>query len=127
MLSRIIQMPAIATETTVDVLPVDETESRMQPHVVTAEIEGVGELTGIGTFSGPAGLADRMIESGELNRCVATMLYRFAIGRYEMGELDENFIDAVLERTGDGDFRFDELLVDFVASDMFRFRRVEEG
>ncbi len=91
------------------------------------EIEGVGELTGIGTFSGPAGLADRMIESGELNRCVATMLYRFAIGRYEMGELDENFIDAVLERTGDGDFRFDELLVDFVGSDMFRFRRVEEG
>ncbi len=91
------------------------------------EIEGTGELTGIGSFSGPAGLADRMIESGELNRCVATMLYRFAIGRYELGELDENFIDAVLERTGDGDFRFDELLVDFVGSDMFRFRRVEEG
>jgi hypothetical protein len=90
-------------------------------------IEGVGDLTGIGQFRGPAGLADRMIESGELNRCVATMLYRFAIGRYEMEDLDENFLDAVLERTGDGDFRFDELLLDFIGSDMFRFRRVEEG
>jgi hypothetical protein len=90
-------------------------------------IDGVGELAGIGTFSGPAGLADRMIESGQLNRCVTTMLYRFAIGRYELEPLDENFIDAVIERIGEGDFRFDELLLDFVESDMFRFRRVEEG
>jgi hypothetical protein len=89
-------------------------------------IDGQGELTGIGSFSGPAGLADRMIESGDLNRCVTTMLYRFAIGRYELETLDENFLDAVNERIGEGDFRFDELLLDFAASDMFRYRRVEE-
>jgi hypothetical protein len=87
----------------------------------------VGELAGIGTFSGPAGLAERMIESGQLNRCVTTMLYRFAIGRYELETLDDNFIDAVMERIGDGDFRFDELLLDFVGSEMFRYRRVEEN
>jgi hypothetical protein len=90
-------------------------------------IDGVGELAGIGTFSGPAGLAERMIESGQLNRCVTTMLYRFAIGRYELETLDDNFIDAVMERIGDGDFRFDELLLDFVGSEMFRYRRVEEN
>jgi hypothetical protein len=91
------------------------------------EIEGVGKLAGVGEFSGPAELADLMIESGLLNRCVATQLYRYTIGRYELGELDENFLDAIEKQIGDGDFRFDELLLDFVSADMFRFRRQEEG
>jgi hypothetical protein len=90
-------------------------------------IDDTGELVGVGAFSGPAELADLMIESGLLNRCIVSQLYRFAIGRYELGDRDANFIDAVIERTGEGDFQFEELLLDFVGSDMFRFRRREEG
>jgi hypothetical protein len=90
-------------------------------------IEGQGELVGVGTFSGPAELADLMIESGLLNRCVVSQLYRFAVGRYELVEQDTNFVEAVMERTGDDDFEFEALLLEFVSSDMFRFRRREEG
>ena len=89
-------------------------------------IDGQGELVGVGEFSGPAELADLMIESGELNRCVATQLYRYAIGRYELAELDENFLDFVAQSVGTEDFRLNELLLEFAAADMFRFRRQEE-
>lgn len=90
-------------------------------------ISGDGEVAGVGTFNGPKQLAELAIESGMLNRCVATQLYRFAIGRYELDELDENFLDAMTESIGEDDFRFDELLRQFVASDTFRFRRQEEN
>lgn len=97
-----------------------------EPNRPDCPIEGTGELVGVGTFEGPAQLADLMIESGSLNRCAATMLYRFAIGRYELDQLDANFLNAVLDDIGQGDFRFDDLLVQFVGSDMFRYRRWEQ-
>ncbi len=90
-------------------------------------ISGDGEIAGVGAFNGPKELAELAIESGMLNRCVATQLYRFAIGRYALDDLDENFLDAVSESIGEEDFRFDDLLRRFVTSDTFRFRRQEEN
>jgi len=98
-----------------------------EPDRPECPIEGTGEIVGVGTFQGPASLADLMIESGQLNRCVVTMLYRFAMGRYELEQLDGNFIESMLDEVGSGDFRLDELLVDFVVSDAFRFRRLEDN
>ena len=89
-------------------------------------IEGQGRIEGIGDFSGPAELADLMVSSGRLNQCVATQLYRFAIGRYAIGEPDAAVLQMLAEQMGEGDFRFDELLLQLVESDMFRFRRQEE-
>lgn len=90
-------------------------------------IDGQGELATIGTFSGPSELADLMISSGMLNQCVATQLYRFAIGRYAIGEADAPVLQMLAEEMGAEDFRFDELLLHLVESDMFRFRRQEEA
>ena len=90
-------------------------------------IDGEGEIAGVGTFSGPGELADLMIASGGLNTCVVTQVYRFTIGRYEIGELDGPALTMLEEQVGDGDFRFDELLLAIVESDMFRHRRLEEG
>lgn len=90
-------------------------------------IAGEGNIEGIGAFSGPAELADLMISSGRLNQCVATQLYRFTIGRQELGELDAPALAMLAEQIGDGDFRFDELMLTIVGSDMFRHRRLEEG
>ncbi|HET6583289.1 MAG TPA: DUF1592 domain-containing protein [Nannocystaceae bacterium] len=89
-------------------------------------IAGEGAITGIGDFSGPSELADLMIESGRLNQCVATQVYRFTIGRYALGSVDEEILLELVEKMGSGDFMFDELLVNIVESDMFRFRRQEE-
>jgi len=91
----------------------------------TCVISGAGEIVGIGTFSGPAELQDLAIEAGLLNGCVAKQLYRYAIGRQEIDELDQAFIDHVVEGIGLGVFRFDDLILEFVATDAFGYRREE--
>lgn len=85
-----------------------------------------GKISEIGNFSGPGELADVLLQSETVNRCVATQLYRFAMGRYELDDVDEHFIDAMNEDIGDGDFRFDELVDALVTSDAFLFRRTQE-
>jgi hypothetical protein len=90
-------------------------------------ISGQGDLDGQ-AFSGPAELSDLLLASGKLNRCAATQLYRFAMGRTELHDIDEAFLDHVTQRVAaEGDFDFAEMMVGFVATDAFRFRRVEGG
>jgi hypothetical protein len=89
------------------------------------EISGQGELDGQ-SFTGPGELSDLLLASDKLNRCVATQLYRFAMGRTELHDLDEAFLDHVTERVAaEGDFDFAEMVVGFVSTDAFRFRRNE--
>jgi hypothetical protein len=90
-------------------------------------IEGKGELVGVGTFQGPAELGDLMVSSGLLNRCVATQLHRFAVGRYELDDIDELMIDRIMERVANQEgFRFTDLLLDTVSSESFGYRREAE-
>ncbi len=90
-------------------------------------ISGVGTLDGE-TFEGPAGLSDMLLASPSLGRCVATQVYRFAMGRYELYDEDEDFITMLGERAGTNqDFAFDTLLLEFVSSPTFRYRREEEA
>lgn len=89
------------------------------------EISGEGRLSGIGDFSGPAELGQLAVEAGLLDACAVTQLYRFAMGRYELDQLDQAFISHVLERQDGEPFRFDDLLVEFVASEAFGYRREE--
>jgi hypothetical protein len=97
----------------------------VEPDEPSCVIEGVGELVGIGTFKGPAELADLMIASGELNQCVVTQLYRFAAGRFELDATDVAFVEALTKKIGNADFAFDELVLEFVGSEAFAFRRDE--
>lgn len=91
----------------------------------SCEISGEGELDGT-PFSGPAELSDLLLESGALNRCVATQLYRFAMGRTELSDVDLAFVETVaLEVAPEGDFDFAQMVVRFVSDDAFRFRREE--
>ena len=99
----------------------------VEPDEPSCVIEGVGELVGVGTFKGPAELADLMIASGELNQCVVTQLYRFAAGRFDLDETDAAFIEALTKKIGDADFQFDELVLEFVGSEAFAYRRDEEN
>ena len=88
-------------------------------------IAGKGDLAGIGTFHGPAELAQLAIESGLLNGCVATQLYRFAIGRSELNEADEHAVEQIVTQIGNGEFRFDELVLELVSQPEFSLRRQE--
>ncbi len=91
----------------------------------TCEIAGKGSVPGIGEFRGPAELAGLMFESGLVERCVVTQLYRFAMGRAQLDANDTEFIDVLQERAAAPGFHFSDLALEFVAQDGFRFRREE--
>ncbi len=92
-------------------------------------IEGEGHVTGASAgelrFSGPSGLADALIASGDFEACVVTQLFRFAQGRRE-GEDDRGALAARTERFKAGQRDFQALLLDVVTEDAFGFRRDEE-
>ena len=90
-------------------------------------ISGEGELDGT-PFTWPSELSALLVDSGALNRCVAEQLYRFSMGRTELAELDDAFIDFVVEHNGsEGDFDFAGLVLAFVSEDAFRYRRNESA
>lgn len=86
-------------------------------------IRGQGELVGVGSFSGPGELGDRLIQSGELNNCAATQLHRFTVGRTELDETDRRAVELLARRMGGGDFRLGDLILDVVSADAFRHVR----
>ena len=85
-------------------------------------ISGQGELPGVGTFSGPAELAERLIESGELERCVTQHYLQFALGR-EPSPDDAPLLDHVFEGFEASDYDFRAMLADYAADEAFGFRR----
>jgi len=85
-------------------------------------IGGEGELPGVGTFSGPAELADRLVESGELERCTTQQYLQFAMGR-ELSPDDAEVVDAVYEAFETNDFDFRSLMADYATGDAFSYRR----
>lgn len=88
-------------------------------------ISGEGELDGQ-VFNGPSELSELLIDSGTLNRCVAEQLYRFAMGRSHLADVDQSFIDFVVEGNGaQGDFDFSSLMLSFASEEAFRYRRNE--
>jgi hypothetical protein len=87
-------------------------------------IDGNGELSGVGTFHGPAELGDLLLGTKGLGSCLATQVYRFMAGRVALDDADNRVVNAlVTARTSD--FRLDELLLDLVAQPSFLFRRVD--
>jgi hypothetical protein len=98
-----------------------------EPDHPECTIDGEGRFEGIGDFNGPSGLADLLTGSPDLQRCVTTQLYRFAMGHYKLSQADARFVRMIVEGAGPSDgMRFDDLLLAFVASDEFGFRLEEE-
>jgi uncharacterized protein DUF1592/uncharacterized protein DUF1588/uncharacterized protein DUF1595/uncharacterized protein DUF1587 len=97
-----------------------------EPDRPDCPIDGVGTLEGVGEFNGPAELSDLMIETGGVDACVATMLYRFTAGRYALRSEDENLVARLVPvAQHGGELSFYDLVVELAASDAFRHRREE--
>ncbi len=92
----------------------------------TCIIAGNGALSGVGTFRGPAELSNLLLKTGRLNACVLMQVYRFTMGHKTLDDADRQLVMLLADRIGTADFKLDDLLVDFVSADSFRFRR-EEG
>jgi len=87
-------------------------------------IDGEGELVGYGTFNGPAGLAQLLVDNELLHGCVAQQLYRFALGR-ELDTEDLPFVNTLITNFPEHGYRFDELVLDIVSEQAFSYRREE--
>ncbi len=97
-----------------------------EPDRPDCAIDGSGELEGVGAFSGPAQLAELMVEDGQVDQCVSTQLLRFALGRYELGREDKALASRlVADASGENGLEMRKLLVELVASEAFRHRREE--
>lgn len=87
-------------------------------------IPGTGELPGYGTFSGPAELGRKLVDSGKLEQCFVQKLLSFAVGRAlrpEESTAATEFADSFKA----SDYSLKELLLDYVASDRFALRQEE--
>ena len=91
------------------------------------EIEGEGEVPGVGSFNGPGELGLLIADSELLNDCLAKQAYRFAVGRTELDEVDNALIDRTREALGEGDFEFKQLLLQHVTDPAFGFARHTEN
>ncbi len=87
-------------------------------------IEGVGELPGYGTFSGPAELGERIVESGELDDCLVRHVWQFSSGRAP-GLADEPEIVDMVTAYQSGGRSLRTFLLAFVASERFAMRTEE--
>jgi hypothetical protein len=97
-----------------------------EPDRPDCPIDGEGDFVGLGTFNGPAELADLAVESGKVEACVARQLYRFAVGRYKLDEHDFALLErAVGDASDDSGLRLDAFIESYVTSEAFRFRRDE--
>lgn len=85
-------------------------------------ITGQGEVPGVGTFSGPKELANRLLESGRLERCVAQQYLTYATGRTL--EVDEGAaVDHLLQTWQDGGYDFRQMMIDHAGDELFGYRR----
>ncbi|MEJ7730794.1 MAG: DUF1592 domain-containing protein [Polyangiaceae bacterium] len=97
-----------------------------EPDRPDCPIDGKGTLEGVGAFTGPAELGALMIEAGGVDACVATMLHRYAAGRFHLDDADKALIERLVEATKkNGGIDLVTLLGELVASESFRFRREE--
>ena len=90
------------------------------------EIRGQGQIEGVGSFRGPAQLADLAIEGDLLSPCLVEQFYRFSSGRGALGRADAEVVDEVATALG-REFGLQELLLAVVTHESFRFRREEEA
>ncbi len=97
-----------------------------EPSKPECAIDGSGDLQGVGAFNGPAELGGLMIQAGGVDECVATMVYRFAVGRWDLDEHDDALLERlVVDARGDSGIAFDQLISELVGSEAFGLRREE--
>lgn len=84
-------------------------------------ISGNGRVAEVGNFNGPAGLGDMLMQTGQLEQCVVTQVYRFAMGRKESSS-DAALIDALTRKFRSSNRAFTQLLLELVSHETFAFR-----
>jgi hypothetical protein len=85
-------------------------------------IAGEGALPPYGSFSGPAELGQLLIDSGEVQRCVTSQLFQFAVGRAPQ-PIEEQEIDALASEFEAAGAELVPLLETYVTREAFALRK----
>jgi len=85
-------------------------------------LDGAGALPGYGTFKGPAELAQKLIDSGRLERCFLEHLLRYAVGR-GLYPAEQGAVDTLASGFAASHESLTETLLGYVASDRFALRQ----
>lgn len=88
-------------------------------------IDGQGALPlGLGDFSGPRELGERLIAEGVLQECVPEQMLTFLLGR-QLTASDAGLLEAYTASLAAGDYRMDRWLRSMIEDPAFTRRRVE--
>lgn len=85
-------------------------------------IDGQGELTGHGSFRGPAELGELLIASGALDDCVVRQWSSFALGR-PLNDAEAAMVEGLRSSFEGSGYALTELVASFVESDAFALRK----
>lgn len=85
-------------------------------------IDGQGAAPGLGSFSGPAQLAEKLIEQQVIDACTVQQYLSFALGRALRPEEAALSAEVLAGFRGTG-HAFDTMIVEYVASEPFARRR----
>jgi len=91
-----------------------------QPTRVELDVDTTGFIQGIenSDFSTPKELGRLLAESNACQRCIVKQLFRYAVGREETGA-DQPVIEDLVAKFRASGYRFKELIVALVTSDLF--------
>jgi hypothetical protein len=97
----------------------DESKGR-RPTMIELDLDTAGYIQGLenAEFSSPKQLGKLLAESSACQKCIVKQLFRYAFGREET-ERDEPVLDDLLEKFRSSGYRFKELVVALVTSDLF--------
>jgi hypothetical protein len=93
-------------------------------------IPGEGEVFGadgssLGTFKGPGGLGELLVDKQAVDSCAVKQMFRFAAGRRETAEQDPPLIDLLTDAFRKTNHSFEQVLLEYAGSEAFRHRRLE--
>jgi hypothetical protein len=91
-----------------------------QPTTIELDLDTTGYIQGIenSEFHTPKELGRLLAASPACQKCIVKQLFRYAMGRQETRE-DQPALDRMLAKFRDSGFRFRELVVALVTSDLF--------
>ena len=95
-----------------------------KPHCT---ISGDGKFVPLGDFNGPAELGELLVASDAFDACAVRTLYQYVVGRSELDERDEAFVDELVADGEGADALLTDRLLRIVGDPSFGFRRVPQG
>ncbi len=98
----------------------EEYGERRRDTVVELDVDTTAYIQGIenSEFNSPKELGRILAQSETCQRCIVKQYFRYAFGRHETAA-DQSVIDNALQRFRDSGFKFREMVVSIVTSDLF--------